>query len=147
MVGFHWKEVFTSDKRFGKGMKFISLDEVVVIHDQMIMIGGGSGGVKDFSLLHSAVERPRAQFGGKYLYESVWEMAGALLQSLVKNHPFADGNKRTAYFSCLRFLNKNRIDLFVKRKDILEFMVSVDVEDLEVKEIAEWLKKHAIKVS
>lgn len=127
-------------------MKFIGLDEVLVIHDRMLEIGGGRGGVHDFTLLHSAVERPKAQFGGKYLYTSIWLMAAALLQSLVKNHPFEDGNKRTAYFSTMRFLQKNSYDLIAGHDQIITFMVKVDVKNLNLETITRWLKKNSKKV-
>lgn len=127
-------------------MRFVTLDEVLAIHDRMLEVGGGRQGIHDFTLLHSAIERPKAQFGEKYLYTSIWLMAAALLQSLVKNHPFEDGNKRTAYFSTLRFLEKNGYTLEVKEGAILKFMVKVDVRDLTLEEISDWLKNNSKKV-
>ncbi|OGD63618.1 hypothetical protein A2160_01760 [Candidatus Beckwithbacteria bacterium RBG_13_42_9] len=112
----------------------------------MIAIGGGRELVHDFTLLHSAVERPKIQFGGRFLYKSLWLMAAALLHSLVKNHPFEDGNKRTAYFSTMRFLYKNGYELRATQKKIISFMVAVDVENKTVENIAFWLKKHSLKV-
>lgn len=83
-------------------MRYISIEEVLVIHDMMLEVAGGREGVRDFALLHSALERPRAGFGGEEMYETVWLKVGALIQSLVKNHPFSDGNKRTPLFCGLR---------------------------------------------
>lgn len=128
-------------------MKFITLDEVLAIHDRMIEIGEGKEGIHDFTLLHSAVERPKAQFSDKYLYPSIFLMAAALLHSLVKNRPFNDGNKRTAYFSTVRFLQKNKYILAPKEKEIVSFMVKVDTENKTVEEISDWLKKHTKKVT
>lgn len=124
-------------------MKFISLDEVLIIHNRMLEIGGGREGLHDFTLLHSAIERPKAQFGGKYLYSSIWLMAAALLQSLVKNHPFDDGNKRTAFFSTMRFLRKNAYILEPRGEEVIDFMVAVDVQNKSLEQIASWLHKHA----
>lgn len=126
-------------------MKFITLDEVLVIHNRMLKIGGGREGVHDFTLLHSAIERPKAQFGGKYLYSSIWLMAAALLQSLVKNHPFSDGNKRTAFFSTVRFLRKNGYVLAPAGREIIDFMVSVAVQNKSLEQITKWLEKHTKK--
>lgn len=123
-------------------MKFVTLEEVLSIHEAMIEIGGGREGILDFTLLHSAIERPKAQFGGKFLYSSIFLMAGAMLQSLVKNHPFADGNKRTAFFTTLRLLEKNGYTFQASKKTIIDFMVSVDINKLAFEEIALWLKKH-----
>ena len=127
-------------------MHFITLDEALAIHSEMIALFGGRAGIHDFTLLHSAIERPRAQFGGTYLYTSIWTMAAALLHSLVKNHPFDDGNKRTAYTSTVRFLYKNGYNLRNKHREGIEFMVAVDVKNISVEEIADWLKKNSKKV-
>lgn len=127
-------------------MRFVTLDEILVIHDRILEVGGGRQGIHDFTLLHSAIERPKAQFGEKYLYTSIWLMAAALLQSLVKNHPFEDGNKRTAYFSTLRFLEKNGYTLEAKEEAILKFMVKVDVKNTNIEKIAFWLKKCSRKI-
>lgn len=126
-------------------MKFLEIDEVLAIHDAMLRVGGGRAGIHDFTLLHSAVERPKAHFGGNYLYGSLWLMAAALMHSLVKNHPFEDGNKRTAFFSTLRFLRKNGYDFTARRVEIVGFMVGVDVQNTSLEEIGLWLKKHAKK--
>jgi len=127
-------------------VKFLSLEEVLAIHDRMLEVGGGREGIHDFSLLHSAVERPKAQFGGKYLYSSIWLMAAAMLHSLVKNHSFEDGNKRTAYFSTMRFLRKNGHLLKVGEKDIIKFVVNIDVGNTPLEEIASWLKKNSKEI-
>src|SRR3989344_2783121 len=92
-------------------IKYLEIEEVYNIHSKMIDIGGGREGIMDFNLLHSAIERPKASFGGKFLYQDIWHQAAALIQSLIKNHPFEDGNKRTGFFSTLRFLNINGYDI------------------------------------
>lgn len=127
-------------------MRFITIDEVLAIHNRMLEIGGGREGIHDFTLLHSAIERPKAQFNGTFLYISIWFMAAAMLHSLVKNHPFEDGNKRTAYFSTMKFLFDNGYDLIARHKDIIQFMVGVDVKNTKIEEIADWLKKNSKKL-
>lgn len=113
----------------------------------MLEIGGGRDGIHDFTLLHSAIERPKAQFSGSYLYTSIWDMAGALLQSMVKNHPFEDGNKRTAYFTTMRFLKINGYSLEPKEKEAIGFMISVDTNNLPHEQIYSWLKQNSKKIS
>ena len=127
-------------------MKYLTLDEVYIIHQRMILVGGGRGDIHDFSLLHSAVERPKAMFGGQELYPTIWKKAAALLHSLVKNHPFDDGNKRTAYYSTKRFLHINGVELSAPKKIVIPFMVSVDVKNLTLLQIASWLKTHCTKI-
>lgn len=128
-------------------MKFLLLEEVLAIHDRMLEIGAGREGIHDFTLLHSAIERSKAQYSGQYLYPSIWLMAAVLLQSLVKNHPFEDGNKRAAYFSTMRFLRKNGYLLEPKKeKEIIKFMVDVDTKNKDIEKIATWLKKNSRKI-
>ncbi|MEK7517898.1 MAG: type II toxin-antitoxin system death-on-curing family toxin [Patescibacteria group bacterium] len=126
-------------------MRFVTIDEVLAIHSRMLEVGGGREGIHDFTLLHSAIERPKAQFSGTFLYASIWLMAAAMLHSLVKNHPFEDGNKRTAYFSTMKFLFDNGYDLIARHKQIIKFMVGVDVKNTSVEKIADWLEKNSKK--
>lgn len=126
-------------------MKYLSLDDVYAIHVRMIAIGGGRGDIHDFTLLHSAVERPKVTFGGQELYPTIWKKAAALLHSLVKNHPFDDGNKRTAYYSTKRFLFLNGYELRGSKKEVVPFMVSVDIKNLPLDTIASWLRSHCRK--
>ena len=120
-------------------MNYVTVEEVYAIHQMMILVGGGRGDIHDFTLLHSAVERPKASFAGQDLYHSMWQKAAALLHSLVKNHPFDDGNKRTAYYATSRFLHINGYSLKATKKEIIPFMVSVDVKNLRLTTIAAWL--------
>lgn len=124
-------------------MKYVTLEEVMVIHLTMIQVGGGRKEILDFTLLHSAIERPKATFSGKELYPTVWKKAAALLHSLVKNHAFDDGNKRTAYYTTKRFLYINGFKLFAPEKIVVPFMVSMDVKNLTLQQIASWLKMHS----
>ena len=128
-------------------MKYLNIGQVINIHDEMLKVGGGKDGIRDFSLLHSAVERSRTSFGGKLLYPDIWFQAAALMQSLVKNHAFIDGNKRTALFSTLRFLNINSYDLLIITNEAVSFVLDVEVKNYSVKKIAKWLKKHSNKLS
>lgn len=115
---------------------------VLAIHDLMVKRFGGSFGVRDLGLIESAVARPQAGFGGEYLYKNIYDMAAALLQSLLKNHPFVDGNKRTALTSAAIFLKLNNIRLKNYHEEEVIFAVSVDNEKLSLEEIAEWLEEH-----
>lgn len=72
----------------------ISIDDILELHSKSIRDFGGSSGIRDLGLLESAIARPFQTFEGKYLYETVFEKAAALGESLIKNHPFFDGNKR-----------------------------------------------------
>jgi len=121
------------------------IDEVYRIHEAIIERAATRAGVRDFSLLHSAVERPKAMFGGRSLYPTIFAMAAALLQSLCMNHPFTDGNKRTAWASTKRFLWINGHHLMAKPHDGANFMVRVDNEKPDLPEITSWLRSHCTK--
>src|SRR3989344_5501306 len=95
----------------------VSIEEVYNIHQAVIKKAGTIATIRDFALLHSAVERPNATFDGKDLYPTLFLKAASLLQSLCLNHPFTDGNKRTAWLSTKRFLFINRLNLQAKRKE------------------------------
>ena len=112
----------------------------------MVKRFGGSHGVRNLGLVESAVARGQSTFGGEFLYNSIFDKAAALLQSLLKNHPFIDGNKRTALTSAGLFLKKNGHRLMNKHKEEVEFAIRVDNGNLTVEQISIWLKKHSIKV-
>lgn len=126
---------------------FLTTSQVLFIHDQMVKRFGGSLGVRDLGLVESAVARPMSTFGGKYLYSSIFDKAAALLQSLLKNHPFVDGNKRTALTSAGIFLKKNGHKLVNNHKEEIDFAVKVDNGNLTVEQISKWLKDHSVKIS
>jgi death on curing protein len=87
--------------------EFLDIDDVLEMHADQIAEHGGSEGVRNRGLLESALAQPMAQFGGQFLNEDLFEMAAALHISLVSNHPFIDGNKRTALLATLTFLDIN----------------------------------------
>lgn len=124
-------------------MKYLTPQKVIFIHDQVVKRTGGSNGIRDIGLIESAVYRPQATFDGKDLYEGIFDKAAALLQSLLKNHPFVDGNKRTALTSAGLFLRLNGYKLINAKKEEVEFAIKVDNEHLDIQEISRWLKKHS----
>lgn len=125
--------------------QYVEIDEVYLIHQAVIQRAGSRASVRDFSLLHSAVQRPQATYAGRDLYPNVFLKAAALLQSICLNHPFTDGNKRTAWLAAKRFLLLNGYHLNSKTQETVEFMVGVDNEKTEVSQIASWLRKHSVQ--
>ena len=123
-------------------MNWLNIDEVYEIHEEIIKKAGTIASVRDFSLLHSAVERPKATYAGQDLYPTIFVKAAALLHSLCMNHPFTDGNKRTSWASAHKFLWINGYHLQTEKGAAVSFMLSVDNENLPLKDIASWLRKH-----
>lgn len=128
------------------GVVYITLDEVLAIHDDMIQKYGGSFGIRDLGLIQSAIARPQATFGGEDLYPTVISKAAALFHSLIFNHAFADGNKRTSLTATARFLHLNGYELNSSDQELIDFPLRVENKHLDIGQIAEWLKEYTKKV-
>jgi death on curing protein len=83
--------------------EFLTVDDVLLIHDEQLEAYGGIQGIRDNGLLESAAMMPQASFGGEYLHQNLFEMAAAYAFHIAENQPFLDGNKRTALVSALVF--------------------------------------------
>ncbi|MDW7712499.1 MAG: type II toxin-antitoxin system death-on-curing family toxin [Deferrisomatales bacterium] len=92
-------------------MRFLSIAEALQVHRAVIDSSGGAAGIRDLPAFESALAQPRATFGGADLYPTVIEKAAALGFSIVRNHPFVDGNKRTGHASMEVFLLLNGFEL------------------------------------
>lgn len=137
----YWKKMAKSLTNW----QTVSIDQVYEIHKSIVIRAGTVASVRDFALLHSAVERSKATFMGRDLYPTVFLKAASLLQSLCLNHPFTDANKRTAWISTKRFLKVNGYHLKAARVEAADFMVYVDNSKPDIKEISSWLKSHSSK--
>lgn len=126
-----------------KKIKYVSLEEVLAIHDDLIEQYGGSFGVRDLGLIQSAIARPQATFGGYDLYKTVFDKVAAFFHSLIFNHAFADGNKRTAITTAARFLYINGYELVASKNEFVKFPLNVENNHLTLKKIAAWLKQHS----
>lgn len=90
---------------------FLTVEEIVALHDIQLRRYGGRSGLRDVGLLESAVAMPQAGFGEEYVHIDVYEMGAAYVFHLVKNHPFIDGNKRVGFHAAFVFLALNGIEL------------------------------------
>ena len=120
---------------------FLTLAEVIEIHNDQIRRYGGSAGIRDMNLLSSAVAMPYAGFGGQYLHTDVFEMAAAYAFHISQNHPFVDGNKRTALASALVFLELNGINLTDTDGVLYDAMIRLVTGDLSKAEFGSILKR------
>jgi death on curing protein len=110
-----------------------------------VRLSGGSAGVRDEGVLVGCLERPKAEFGGKEMYRTLFEKSAVYIDSIARNHPFIDGNKRTAFLCGARFLNLNGYDLDMQQNVIVDGMLWVVTDHPEIQEIARWIKKHSKK--
>jgi death-on-curing protein len=104
---------------------FLSLDEVLEIHEQQIERYGGSGGLRDAAGLESAVATPQATFAGEFLHTSIAAMAAAYLFHLCQNHPFIDGNKRVGANAAITLLMMNDWEPLFDEQELVDLVLAV----------------------
>ena len=118
--------------------EFLTMDEVVAIHDVAIRVLGGMNGLRDMGALASAIMRPQIGY-----YDGLVEEAAALLESLAMNHPFVDGNKRTAFYSTDAFLRKNGSFIDCDNDEAHQhFMHLFETNSFRFAQLREWLEEH-----
>ncbi len=120
---------------------FLTLAEVVDIHTNQIELYGGTQGIRDMALLQSALAQPEASFGGQWLHEDIFEMASAYAFHVCQNHPFLDGNKRTALAAALVFLEINKISIKDPKQKLLYATLKIAAGKMGKKEFSEILRK------
>ncbi len=123
-------------------MIFLSRVEVLRLHQVLIHLHGGSHGLRDEGLLDSALAQPEASFGGAYLHPTVAEMAAAYAFHLVKNHPFVDGNKRTAATAMGAFLWANGHEVVFDQGELVATMMALADGRLDKAAVAAWIANH-----
>ncbi len=123
-------------------MKYLTSQNVIQIHFEIVAETGGLQGLRDLGLLESAVARPMHTFGGQDLYQTLELKAAALVHSLLLNHMFADGNKRTATVCMIEFLILNGKKYKSTNKEIVDFALWVENKKPTIEQIATWIKSH-----
>ena len=122
---------------------YLTAEQVLFIHARLISETGGAHGVRELGLLLSAVARPQATFDGQDLYPNLFLKAAALLESLVGNHAFVDGNKRTAITSAGLFLRINGYRLTADNQQLEAFILQCAQRLISLEQMALWLKSHS----
>jgi death-on-curing protein len=123
----------------------ISIVEVEQLHKRLIDNFGGSHGIRDKAALESAISRPFQTFDNNDLYPTVIEKAASLIESILINHPFIDGNKRTGYILLRIFLINNGLDIFASQDNKFEFVINIASGTLKYDGIVSWLKSNTKK--
>ena len=122
---------------------FLTLDEILSLHEDQIRRFGGLHGVRDIGLLESAIGSAAATFGGEFLHASIFEMAAAYLYGICKNHPFLDGNKRTAVVAALVFLDMNGVEIAANENLFYDLVIGVAEGRATKAEVAVFFQKNA----
>jgi death-on-curing protein len=118
--------------------EWVTMPIVLAIHDEQLAIHGGSPGLRDIALLESALGRPR----NKWAYENAElpELAAAYGYGIARNHPFVDGNKRTALLAIYTFLGVNGVDFIVPEADAAAMILSLAAGKVSEESLARWIR-------
>jgi len=120
----------------------IQIEEVEKIHDILIEKFGGAKGIRDRGILESAIGRPFQTFDGNDLYPNPIDKAAAIFESIISNHPFVDGNKRTGYVLMRLILKDNKLDINVGQDEKYEFAIKAAKGELTFDSIKNWIEKN-----
>ena len=124
-------------------MQYLSVNEVLLLHARLIQITGGLPGIRDLGRLEAALARPQATFEGAAHPPDLWTQAAALMNALARNHPFVDGNKRTALAATGIFLALNGHSLEAGNDEAAAFTIRVASGYVALGEIARWSHRNS----
>lgn len=125
---------------------FLSIEDVIIIHENTIKSEGGKGGVRDYPLLESANMIPQQQFGGHYLHEDLPAMAAAYMYHISQNHLFYDGNKRTGVMAAFVFLDINHLRLTAANQKLERVVMGVAGGKISKSELIDWMRKYTKEI-
>lgn len=124
-------------------MTILTLEQLLELHILAIRETGGSDGLRDLGRLEAAIAAQTQNVFGEEIYPSLFEKSAALIRGIIADHPFVDGNKRTAMLSGLTFLSLNGCRFTAQAGELEDFAVRIATEKLDVAEIAHWLKNRS----
>lgn len=125
-------------------MIFLTVEEVIALHDKLIERTGGSHGLRDQGLLESAIYSAASGFADDEAYPTIEEKAARLMFSLTRNHAFVDGNKRIGVFTMLMTLQLNNVKLNYTQAELISLGLSVADGKTEYFEILDWIMEHKV---
>ena len=128
-------------------MKYITINYILKLHKKMITTTGGSHGIRDMSLLKSALENSKSTFGGKDLYPKIENKCASICYSIINNHAFIDGNKRIGIYVMIIILEYNGVKLKYTQDELIKFGLDIAKGDLNQKNILEWIEHHEFHIT
>ncbi len=123
-------------------MRYLTIEQVLKLHERVVQQTGGDSGIRDQGGLESAVAQPQMTFSGSDLYPTIVEKSAALGFSLALNHPFVDGNKRTAHAAMEVFLVLNGFEIAASVDEQESVMLPLAAGNLKREVFTAWLEKH-----
>lgn len=122
---------------------FLTFDEVLSLHAEQIRLFGGASGIRDVALLQSALGSAEATFEGSFLHETIFAMAAAYLYGICRNHPFLDGNKRSAVAASLTFLALNGVEIDAEENAFYAVVIGIAEGRVRKEAVTDFLEEHA----
>jgi death-on-curing protein len=126
-------------------MRYLTLKEVLELHRRIIQQSGGLAGIREVGMLESALAQPLMTFGGEEFYPTIVEKASALSFSLIKNHPFLDGNKRIGHAAMETFLVLNGYEVGAPVDEQEQVILKVASGEIERDSFTDWLRTNIIE--
>ena len=123
----------------------ISVEQALKIHALAIEKFGGSIGLRDIGALESALARPFQTFGGDDLYPGIFEKAAAIAESIIINHPFIDGNKRSGYLLMEALLRYKGFRINASDEILYKFIINISTGAISFDDIVEWLRNNTMR--
>lgn len=123
-------------------MKRLSVEQIVQLHSDLIAQIGGLDGIRDANALDSAVNAPFHTFDGQYLYPTLQAKAARLCFSLIRNHPFVDGNKRAGILAMIVFLELNGLEVICTDEELVKLGTELADHSFDDKELLGWIFSH-----
>lgn len=120
----------------------LTKEQVLMLHDRLIEVTGGSKGIRDEGMLDSALANPFQSFGGDELYPSIQAKAAQLCYGLVKNHAMLDGNKRLGAHVMLVFLALNGYELVYSQKELSDTILALAAGEIQADDLLQWIIRH-----
>jgi death on curing protein len=127
-------------------VRHLSLSEALELHRRIAAQSGGIAGLRDIGALESALAQPRMSFGAKELYPTLIEKASALGFSLIRNHPFVDGNKRLGHAAMETFLLLNGYEIRASVEEQEQTILEVARGERGRDELSAWLREHVVEI-
>ena len=127
-------------------MRYLSAEQVLVLHALLIEETSGGFGVRDIGLLKAAIARPQSTFDGDDIYPDIISKTAALLHSLIENHPFVDGNKRTGITAAGLLLEMNGLSLIAASPELEEFTLEIARGNMDISKIKAWIQYNTTEI-
>jgi death-on-curing protein len=128
-------------------VNYLSADDIIYLHDEIIRETGGSLGIRESGLLDSIVEKPKSYFAENELYPTLFDKAATVFEALCNYHVFTDGNKRTSALAMYRMLSINEYTLDATNEELEDYALIIATTNPDLAQVAKWIESHATKQS